>query len=227
MPRRADAVRTKLLCNSSAASSDGSARLGGARQLSGRSRNILRGLSADREHGARPEPGRCRRSCRHFDGRKRARRRRNPPRSEILGDSSHATGSIDEHDVNRKPHEARVNRRTRRQHQCSAFRPRLTTEKALAARGTVERRLDVARDDRAGDGVDQATGAGAAAQQRLEKVRHRVQEATRAAAGISGNSGTEADRGPGVSTLACGGLPRNSRKSTVHPCVDSRLRNRL
>ena len=147
----------------------------------------------------------------------------------MLGDLSHAAGSIDEHDVNRKPHEAGVNRRTRRQHQRSAFGPRFATEEALAARRTVERRLDLVGDDCAGGGVDQATGDRAAAQQRLKKVRHRIQDATCASTGFSGNIGTESDRLLGISALplACGALPRNSRKSTVHPWVDSRLRNRL
>ena len=147
----------------------------------------------------------------------------------MRGDFSHAASSIDEHDVDRKPHEARVDCCTRCQHQRSAGRPRLTAEETLAARGTVERRLDVARDDRAGGGIDQASGAGAAAQQRLEKVRHRVQEATRASTGGADNVGTETDRlrGLSASPLACGRLPRNSRKSTVHPWVDNRLRKRL
>jgi hypothetical protein len=165
------------------------------------------------------------RTGRQFHGDAGLQRSRHAPRTHPFDDLDHIAIGAHEQHVDRESHPEGVNGPAWRKHQCMTVGQRVAAKESLATALRIQRWFDDLGDHRTSPDVHERARVARCAPQRAKEgtqlaravVLARVPASTNDDIVNGGSIGRSRDARP----------ERNSRKSTLHACVERKLRNRL
>ena len=204
-------------------------RLAGSRRISGGKRSS-RGEDRSNRHAVSsdqltpPE-----RAGRQLDRGKCSQRQRDPPRAETFHRLQHAAVAPHEQEIDREAHEARVNGTARGEQKRVTLGQPVASQQPAASRLRVDRGLNNRGDNGPVAIIHQRARRSAWSEQEPKEPTHAERAPDSPGLLMRGSAAFAMGI---LKTGSIGRSPvarpdRNSRKSTVQPCVESRFRNRL